>query len=52
MAAMPVGNVWSAIVVLPEWVRWALLGAAVLSPVALTVLLLFIARRSRWPDRR
>ena len=37
---------------LPAWFGWALLAGSILFMIGLTVLLVVIARRSRWPDRR
>ena len=37
---------------LPAWFGWALLAGSILFLIGLTLLLVVIARRSRWPDRR
>jgi hypothetical protein len=37
---------------LPPWFPWAALGAALLFVIALTLTLVVIARRSRWPQRK
>ena len=36
---------------LPTWFPWAALGAALLFVFALTLALVIIARRSRWPQK-
>jgi ABC-type multidrug transport system permease subunit len=40
------------IIVVPLWMRWALLVVALLFLIGLPLLLLFIARFSRWDRRR
>jgi len=37
---------------LPQWFPWAALGAALFFVIALTLTLVVIARRSRWPQRK
>ena len=37
---------------LPGWFPWAALAAALLFVIALTLTLIIIARRSRWPQRK
>ena len=37
---------------LPPWFGWAVLAASILFLIGLTLLLLVIARRSRWPERK
>ena len=37
---------------LPAWFGWALLAGSTLFMIGLTILLVVIARRSRWPDRK
>jgi hypothetical protein len=39
-------------IVVPLWMRWALLVVALLFLIGLPLLLLFIARFSRWDRRR
>ena len=56
MAGMPFAITFavarSVQIPLPAWFGWALLAGSVLFMIGLTVLLVVIARRSRWPNRR
>ena len=56
MAGMPHATAFavarSVQIPLPPWFGWAVLAGSILFIIGLTVLLVVIARRSRWPERR